>query len=496
MAHPLFERELIRSSRNRRTYVLRSAVAASGILILILNLILAGENLSGTVYFAAIEYLLFFFCIVEGIRATSDCLSEEERERTLGLLFLTELNGFEVVLGKLASQGSSCFYNFLGLLPLSGLALLFGGVTGQQFLRTNVVLIGFLFLCLACGMFVSSRSVHEGRAGCATAGLILGLCILPFVGLYWKAPDWISILSPWRLLISNLTNSTSAPMASFLVSLLPLFLISFVLVWFAGRRIERFRSTVHPQTGSSPRVDSMFFSLGKNAILRQQCLEFLPVRYLFLRARRMNAAMIMVGCAVLGLDIFAAVRGDFHFSAVCILVSLACLQILLMVVSYRIVDAFHSLRSTGTLEILQTGPVSNEELFRSCHIVLLQSLRIPLALVGLGLVVNLASGNNYPDYASDAAPEVIITALLFVAEFPSIKWVSMYFGLLDRKKNAAFLKAVFLVIILPLLCAPFPGWNVLAFIIALPFWYQWGSHKVRKSMQNWPSNSSSFSSLK
>ena len=43
------------------------------------------------------------YCLLSGVRSTADCLSVEKREGTLGLLFLTDLKGYDVVLGKLAT---------------------------------------------------------------------------------------------------------------------------------------------------------------------------------------------------------------------------------------------------------------------------------------------------------------------------------------------------------------------------------------------------------
>src|SRR4051812_4579489 len=163
MARPVIERELKLVSRNRRTYWFRSTVAGIGSLILVISMASAQANAAlGPIYFAAIQGVLFLYCLMEGIRATSDCLSEEERGGTLGLLFLTELTGIDVVLGKLVSQALNSFYLFLGLLPLSGLAFILGGVTAHQFWQSSLLLFCFLLFCLACGVFASSRSVNAG----------------------------------------------------------------------------------------------------------------------------------------------------------------------------------------------------------------------------------------------------------------------------------------------------------------------------------------------
>ena len=47
-----------------------------------------------------------FYCLLSGVWFTADCLSEEKREGTLGLLFLTDLKGYDVVLGKLVATSA------------------------------------------------------------------------------------------------------------------------------------------------------------------------------------------------------------------------------------------------------------------------------------------------------------------------------------------------------------------------------------------------------
>ena len=67
-------------------------------------------------------------------------MSEEKREGTLGLLFLTDLRGFDVVLGKLVACSLRGAYGLVAALPVIGLALLMGGVTGFELWRLALVL--------------------------------------------------------------------------------------------------------------------------------------------------------------------------------------------------------------------------------------------------------------------------------------------------------------------------------------------------------------------
>lgn len=59
--------------------------------------------------------------------------------------FLTDLKGFDVVLGKLVSSSIHAVYGLLAVVPMMAMALLFGGVTGAEVSRTSLALGNTLF---------------------------------------------------------------------------------------------------------------------------------------------------------------------------------------------------------------------------------------------------------------------------------------------------------------------------------------------------------------
>src|SRR5437762_6345486 len=64
----------------------------------------------GRYLFRALFGFAFVYCLFIGARLTADCLSEEKRDGTLGLLFLTDLKGYDVVFGKLAATSVNSIY--------------------------------------------------------------------------------------------------------------------------------------------------------------------------------------------------------------------------------------------------------------------------------------------------------------------------------------------------------------------------------------------------
>ena len=73
-------------------------------------------------------------------------------------MFLTDLRGYEVVLGKLLATSLRGFYALLAVVPILAVTLLMGGVSGAQFWKTSLALVNALILSLAAGLFVSALS--------------------------------------------------------------------------------------------------------------------------------------------------------------------------------------------------------------------------------------------------------------------------------------------------------------------------------------------------
>src|SRR5436305_11102983 len=125
---PIVERELRVRARQKITHRFRVGSALAAMLLVMFMLV--GGSLSSTPQFVGqrifhiLAWLAFGYCLVEGVRTTADCLSEEKRAGTLGLLFLTDLTGYDVVLGKLMASSLNSFYALLAIFPPLALPIL------------------------------------------------------------------------------------------------------------------------------------------------------------------------------------------------------------------------------------------------------------------------------------------------------------------------------------------------------------------------------------
>ena len=189
---PIVERELRTAARKPGTYWGRLGIASVALAMSAYVVVVASrltQNQVGMTTFSVLSVGSFLYCLFSGVRLTSDCISAEKREGTLGFLFLTDLKGYDVVLGKLTASSVHSIYALLGVFPIMGLTIVLGGVSGKQCLRVAGVLLSTLLFSLGVGMMVSTFSRVARRATATSMVLIILLASLPV---------WIMLLEAWR----------------------------------------------------------------------------------------------------------------------------------------------------------------------------------------------------------------------------------------------------------------------------------------------------------
>src|SRR5258707_193266 len=115
---PIVDRELRVASRRNATYWVRFFLVL-GLFVLWMVMVPNVAAMSrGKLVFGCIATILFGFALFSGIFFTADCLCEERKDGTLGLLFLTDLEGYDVVFGKLIATSVHAVYGLVATLPL------------------------------------------------------------------------------------------------------------------------------------------------------------------------------------------------------------------------------------------------------------------------------------------------------------------------------------------------------------------------------------------
>jgi len=167
---PVAQRELLVASRRPGTRWVRVGAGVTALVILGFGLLFgafSGAN-RGALLFSSLVFLVGLTVGCAGFLLTADSISSERREGTLGFLFLTDLNGFDVLTGKLLASGLSALGALLAVLPLMGVTLLLGGVTAGDFWRSALALVNLMWVSLAIGLAMSVRTTRAGRAVAAS----------------------------------------------------------------------------------------------------------------------------------------------------------------------------------------------------------------------------------------------------------------------------------------------------------------------------------------
>src|SRR5688572_25205409 len=310
---PVLHRELVVAARQRATYLSRAGSAA-----ILLALFAAFHNIgarqagfTGSHILNILSIIVFIECMLTGVRYTSDCLSEERREGTLGLLFLTDLSGWDIVAGKIAARGLRAVYNLLAIFPILALTLFLGGVTGQQVSAISFTLFVCTIFSLAAGVFISSRGVRERNV---LLGTVLFLVVMSFVpplvnkiaihlfGFYGFV-NLLPYLSPYHAF----TEAGLGLRPRLLTNLLVLIGLSIGLICYAAWRIrQHFAEPVVTAQVGQPR--------SRRLRLRQSLLE--PLTWLArrdrIRASRMAGFILLVVC--FGIFARAAVESRWNWA--------------------------------------------------------------------------------------------------------------------------------------------------------------------------------------
>lgn len=183
MLLPIVERELRVAARQWRTYWGRS-IAGAAALGMVLHLIWAAGMLrapgSGAMILKIVSYMALAFCVFAGMNRTSDCISSEKRDDTLGLLFLTHLRAHDIVLGKLAAASIHSILFLISIVPILSVPVMLGGVSGSDLMRVPLSLGNALLMSLGIGLLASTLfKLQRHAALAASSTLILIVAILP-----------------------------------------------------------------------------------------------------------------------------------------------------------------------------------------------------------------------------------------------------------------------------------------------------------------------------
>ena len=454
---PIVDRELRIRARWKSTYWVRGAVALTAILIAGVMLLFAGMAAPGAVgkpMFAILAWLAWLFCLVEGVRNTADCLSEEKREGTLGLLFLTDLKGYDVVLGKFMASSLSSFYGLLAMVPALAIPLLLGGVTGGEFWRVVLALVNTLFFALTTGMFVSSISRQERKAWVGTFGLtLLFVVVLPLLAAALALGD-LGLPSPWSAFTNSFESEyTGAPEACWYSNLF-LNLLSWLWLALASYLLPRSWQEKAKQRRTRRTPGAV-----RQGAARRHLMEINPVLWLTARHEHQRIYLwLTVGLAIAAGGMTWVMNfGDWSVLAIMFGFTVVLNLALCVWVAAEASHSFGDARASGALELLLSTPMTVRQIIRGQDLALRRLFLPPIAaLLGFELLVLVAqlvllAAKEGEAWGSVAALVVaLLTVTTFALDLCAVSRVGMWFGLTSRKPTQALTKTVLFVLVLPL----------------------------------------------
>ncbi len=460
---PIVERELRVAARNKITHRIRIYTALVGIIVTCVFLTMesragSGFNL-GSYLFIALGWLSFIFVSFAGIILTSDSVSEERREGTLGLLFLTDLRGYDVVLGKLMSGSLQSFYGLLAIFPVLALPLLMGGVTGADFWRMQLVLINGLFFSLALGMFVSSVN-HDSQKALHATFLLLALVLVGFPLLdpfyHWTSMDrlFLAAASPGTSFAMTMTKKYKDFWACLAISNALAWSFLALASYYTPRLWQQKTSGAKTETRS---YNLRFGSPERRKKIRARLMELNPVCWLSARKPWQGfifQLMLLISVGIIVADFLMDRSKSTHF------MNQGGRGFLMLVLQIWMASQagkfFVEGHRNGALELLLCTPLTVKKIIQGQWLALMRLFFWPVILMVvlqvLGSVLemkDMAAMKNSFNSMPLLAFNLVNGLIHLIVGLITYGWVAMWLGLVTRKANVAVMKTFLFVMVIP-----------------------------------------------
>jgi hypothetical protein len=457
---PIIQRELLVRARSRESRRLRLGVALMGALtwlpLWVFPSSLGTPSTVGRQIFNGLVVAAFILCCASCL-LTADAVGSEQREGTLGLLFLARVKAPDVLLGKLGANGLDALCALAALLPLLMVPVLLGGVTGGEASRKGLALINALGFALAAGLYQSASHRKQFRAAAGAVILVLVVVLLPEIPVlgFGRRAFWHS-LSPLTTMIYADDLSYRASRSDYWVSFAAVQAMAWLLLASASLRLRRAVGDTGSGEMTSARVVRRDRRCSAPPIpANKNPVEWLVCRQPGLRAAVWTAALATVISQASGFLLFRIPFGSGFGPFVGIfwglawgVVQLLCWAPFAWAASRYFVEA----RRTGELEVLLTTPVGAEQVVAGQWRALKRLLFAPLLLIALTTVVQFSllahpqwrGGRGQMDASlllfmlSLSIQNIVQMALCLAA----LCWLGLWFGLKSSGQAGAIARTL------------------------------------------------------
>jgi hypothetical protein len=462
---PIVERELRAAARQWATYWVRLGLAVGAIVVAVIVFVLTlglPPQQTGRHIFEWLAGVLLVYCLAYGRRSTADCLSVEKREGTLGLLFLTDLKGHDVVLGKLVATSVRGFYGLLAVFPVLAIPLLLGGITSGEFWRMALVLIDTFLFSLAIGILGSALSRDARQSMAANLLLMLLLMATPpacmptlayFVPRLGTIPQLLFSCPVYAFYLCDDTHYTVAP-DHFWWSVAVIHGLTWLLVLAAGWIVPRAWQDRPSRAGTSRWRELWHaWSYGPVAGQREYRKRTLDANAFYWLASRARLKPVHVW-TFLACMLVWWLAGWIASGRLWLDPSVAVLTAVLLNFTFKVwlaIEAGQQLAEdgrTGAFELLSSGPLTSQDIVRGQLLALRrQFLRPVAAVLCIGLLLMVAVHRRAPGWPIQAI--WLAGMLMLVIDLVALSWVGMWRALVERGHNRATISTLLRVLVLP-----------------------------------------------
>jgi ABC-type transport system involved in multi-copper enzyme maturation permease subunit len=485
---PIAERELRIAARLPSTYRNRSLAAGTVMLIAVAILMFGAfarsSSQAGIYMFRMSSFVAMVFCAFEGMRKTADSLSREKRDGTLGLLFLTDLKGYDIVVGKFVGASLSSIYGLLAILPVLALPLPLGGVTLSEYWRMLLALANILFFSLCVGMLVSARCRTEAKSWAGTFFIVLAAMLAPtFVPV-----GSIAAFSPARSYLVSFATIYPQHQLEYWQSLLITQILSWLMLGIASAKLPFWWQDLPTpraaeESAAPPRLRR---DLERRRSLLEKLLAINPALWLASRqaSARIYPWLLMALAAMGGLLCLTTRSPDLYLAAYFLVINL----VLKIRIAYQACHCLAEARRNGALEMLLSTPLTVNEIIQGQILGLRRNLLAPVVFLIIAEFLEIFIGlqARSGQHAVDSGT-ALFTAYFFHfgLDVAAVTWAGMWFGLTSRRESQAVTKTVLWVLLLPYACSLALCWLGAIFFIIVPvFWMVWCSRKLKTEFRN------------
>jgi ABC-type transport system involved in multi-copper enzyme maturation permease subunit len=463
---PVVERELRVAARQRGTYWGRLVVAVIGWAVAAWILLAANGAgaQNGAIVFKVLAVLVFAYAALAGLLATSDCLSEEKRDGTLGLLFLTDLKGYDVVFGKLVSSSLKSIYAVLAVAPALAVSIVLGAVTQGEVARVMLVALNLLFFFLSVGLFASALCRQDNRSlGLAALFSTALLAVIPALArlhfLHVANPDAAFIFSPAFGCFTAFDDFYDRfPHAWFWLNSLMTQVHAWSLLGLACRIVPR--TWQDSSAGKATRRRLVKLKSVRGTAERK---EVLAVNVFLWRAAQPAMQRTVVWLSLLAValarwamdSVFAVKPFNVPMDLLALLVAGGVLKIWLASEASATLSAD---RRNAALELLLTTPLPEAEIVKGQRMALWRQFAEPAAAVFLANIFLLfMEVMRLPPGAAMLGQRDLLVGLHLIiggsvlVDLLALSWVAMWLGLVQRKPNRAAFLALLQILLVPYL---------------------------------------------